>query len=134
MENVKLYQSAWSNWFSTEVVRSRGSYFLATMAASLVIGFIAGVGDLVSLTLGTLVSVVGMIPLLIMAGQRFADMGYSRWMSLLTLIPFVNLWPLLARGKGEAESCPTQVKWVKGILIFMGIVFSLIFIAILTGV
>ena len=36
--------------------------------------------------------------------QRFHDMGKSGWFTLLTLIPFVVIWPLVAKGDEGANA------------------------------
>ena len=54
-------------------------------------------------------------------------------MTLLTIIPFVGLWPLLAREKGTQESSNSQINWTRGILAFLSVIFGLIVVGMISG-
>jgi uncharacterized membrane protein YhaH (DUF805 family) len=70
----------------------------------------------------------------IMAIRRVNDMGYSGWLSLLILIPLVNLWLVFAPGtKGVNEYGPPPVKNGTG-LIFAAVLPFIVVVGILAAV
>jgi uncharacterized membrane protein YhaH (DUF805 family) len=83
-----------------------------------------------------LMAVVLYIPLFavgfIMAIRRVHDMGHSGWLSLLILVPLVNLWFLFAPGTdGPNEYGPQPVKNSTGVIVAA---FSPFILAIVFGI
>ncbi len=83
-----------------------------------------------------LIGILFYIPLFavgfIMAIRRVHDMGYSGWLSLLILVPLVNLWFLFAPGtQGPNEYGPPPVKNTTGVIIAA---FSPILLSVVIGI
>ena len=128
--------SAADGWFNTTISRSRASTFLAVTLQGFVFGaFIAFSDELFGLNnpASIALAVASMISGFIIISQRFRDMGRNPWMTLLTIIPFVGLWPLLAREKGTQESSNSQINWTRGILAFLSVIFGLIAVGMISG-
>ena len=138
---VNGFVSAWTNWFKFDGTRSRASMFLGLFAISIPFSIVTNLLSVAAAPAyygddGNPALYVAIIPLVIahivgslaITAQRFRDMGYSGWMSLLTIIPFVTLWPLCARGKGTAESTKGQIYWLRGIIGFYATLIALFFI------
>ena len=134
-ENAKPngYVSAWKDWgiVDTTITRSRASTFLALAASGVAFGVPISIFDALLGAINPISIVLTIASFLIyffIFAQRFRDMGYSGWMSILTIIPFVSLWPLLDRNRGTCESCPNQVMWTK---IWIGVFVAIVVLVVI---
>ncbi|MEJ7807935.1 MAG: DUF805 domain-containing protein [Telluria sp.] len=106
---------------------------LVLVVVAAVLGVMSGGGDGAGAMMAIL-AVLFYVPLFaalfIMAIRRVHDMGYSGWLSLVSIIPFVNLWLLFASGtQGANEYGPPPVKNSTGVIIaaFSPILLSVVF-------
>ena len=122
----------------------RVRYIAYSMGVSMALLFgLVIVGALLAMMMGggneammMLLAVLLYIPLIavafIMAIRRVHDMGQSGWMSLLILVPLVNLWLLFAPGThGANEYGPPPVKNSTGVILAA---FSPILLSVVVGI
>ena len=107
-----------------------------SMALALVLGIVMAIlipamgGKSGAVGLIVVLFYVPMIALaFIMAIRRVNDMGHSGWMSLICLVPLVNLWLLFGAGtEGANEYGPAPVKNSTGVIVaaFSPILFTFV--------